>query len=243
MGLIEKLVSDLIRQSTGINARGAVRRIGGGKLLMAGGLAAAGALLADKAGGGGSPAAAAGSGGYAYTKSPARPAGAHPEAPPPAPPPGSVPPPPGSPRQVAPPPPPPQPPAPAAGADSATGDLTFAAARTAVAAALADGELTAAEREAVERHVADSELTPEQAARVHGDLLQPATPRELAALAPGPEERRALYELAALLQRADREVSDVEREWLDAFADALEIAPEQRDALEAEVFATDDSED
>lgn len=243
MRLIENLVSDLIRQSTGINPRRVVRRIGGGRLLMAGGLAAAGALLADKVGGGSGPGTTSGSGGgYAYTKPPAHGAGGPSAAPPPTPPPGSVPPPPGSPREVAPPPPPPQP-GPTGQAESAetagAADLTFAAARTAVAAAMADGRLDAAEREAVQRHVADSDLTSEQAARVHGDLLEPATPEELAALATEPEDRRALYELAALVLRADREVSDAERRWLDALAAALGLDAGTRGELEAEVFAGD----
>lgn len=48
MGLLDNLVSDLIRSSTGFNARPFVRMVGGKNILLLGGAAIAGALAAEK---------------------------------------------------------------------------------------------------------------------------------------------------------------------------------------------------
>ena len=125
MRFLENLVSDLIKDATGLDPRRAVRRIGGRRLLMMGGLAAAGAFAHQKRAGA-APAGGAGSSGrsgsgYAFTKTPgggpaapagppsaAALAGAAGRTPPPRPPrpdPGPVPPRP-DPTPVPPPPPP-----------------------------------------------------------------------------------------------------------------------------------------
>jgi uncharacterized membrane protein YebE (DUF533 family) len=48
MGLLDSLVSDLIRSSTGFNAKPFVRAVGGKNILLLGGAAIAGAIAADK---------------------------------------------------------------------------------------------------------------------------------------------------------------------------------------------------
>ena len=50
MGFLDKMISDLIQDNTGINARRMVRKIGGGKLLALGGAALAAGVLAEKKG-------------------------------------------------------------------------------------------------------------------------------------------------------------------------------------------------
>ncbi len=53
MGFLDRMVADMIKQGTGYNARGLVRRIGGRRMLMLGGAALGGALLSDQMKGGG----------------------------------------------------------------------------------------------------------------------------------------------------------------------------------------------
>ncbi len=232
MGFLDRMISDLIQDNTGINARRLVRRIGGGKILALGGAAIAGSLLAEKHGmfGQGSQ------GGQ----------GAAPPGPPPPLPgqPAAAPPPiPGG--QAAAPPPPPLPGADAPSAGDVSGDasaapppeVAYAIVRTMVAAALADGHLAAEEKAIIHKHLGDSNLSDEQTAQIHKDLVLPASPEELAALAGDPEAREALYRFGALVALADQDASDAERAWLERLAAAFGIDGDRRAALEAEVFS------
>ncbi len=237
--LIENLVGDLLRNATGIDARRVVRRIGGRNLLLMGGMAAAGAYLAQKSGG--TPAGGGGAtsgGGYAFTKG--RPAGS-----PPAPPAAPPPPPPAARSTAAVPPPPPaaEPPAdppppapPARGAEPPSG-LVFAAVRTMVAAALADGRMAPEEKAAIETRLEAGELDEEQVRQVHRDLVLPPPVEELAGLVADPAAAASLYELAAVVLRADGELSDLEATWLERLGDALALPAERRRQLVSGVDA------
>lgn len=244
MRFLENLVSDLIKDSTGINPRRLVRRIGGGKILLAGGAALAGALIAEQMSkrGGSSGAATAGSPPPLPTST--RKA-AGPASPPPLPPlptaAGTTP----SPPSSAPPQEPPEEPETAVGEEpELPPPVLFAVVRTMAAAALADGELSAEERQAIEGRLGESGLSEEQLRRLHKDLVLPPGERELASMLvelglPGEaarEARETLYRAAALVMRADRQVSDRERAWLSGLAEALELPPERGDELTREVF-------
>ncbi len=236
MGFLDRMISDLIQDNTGINARRLVRRIGGGKILALGGAAIAGSLLAEKHGMFGQ-----GQG-----------QGAQGAAPPGPPPPlpgqsaGAPPPPVPGVQPAVPPPPPPLPGASDEGAGDVSGDasaelppeVTYAVVRTMVAAALADGHLAAEEKAIIQKHLGDSGLSEEQTAQIHKDLVLPASPEELAALAGDQEAREALYRFGALVALADEDASDAERRWLERLAAAFEIDGKRRAALEAEVFSS-----
>lgn len=246
MGFLDRLVSDLVHQSTGINPRRLVRMVGGKNILLAGGAALAGGLAAQKMR----------QGGGTYTSG----TGPHPTPPQPAPPPpGAIPPPPpGAPAPlpsgaIPPPPPadiPPPPPVPkvAEVAEAAEDEeselelppaLTYAVVRTMVAAALADGELAPAEKEIIHRHLGTSGLGDDQVTQIQRDLVLPASPRELAALVAPDAEREVLYRFAALIILADDTVSDLERSWLGRLATALDIDDSRRQTLEREIFAAE----
>jgi tellurite resistance protein len=244
MRFLENLVSDMIKDSTGINPRRLVRKISGGKMLLAGGAALAGALIAEQMSKRGGTAGASAAG--ASTTG----------APPPLPPlPGSTP---ASAEPSAPLPPlPPLPtvsgsataPSAAEPQESPEGPelpppVLFAVVRTMAAAALADGELTAEEREAIEGRLGDSGLAEEQIRRIHKDLVLPPGAQELAAMAgdlglpddAAAQTRETLYRAAAVVLRADRHVSDRERAWLNGLAEALGLAPQREEELTREVF-------
>jgi uncharacterized tellurite resistance protein B-like protein len=217
MGFLDRLVSDMIQDSTGLPARRLVRKIGGRNIL----LAAGGALLA---------------GGVASRLGESR--SAAPPPPPPPPPPGGV----GAAPPPPPPPPPPAAPAPPAQAkpdaeDELPRELTYAVVRTMVAAAIADGNMAKQEKDLVWKHLGDSDLDDGQKRQIHQDLMLPPSPEELAELAPAAEAREVLYRFAALIALSDRDVSDLERAWLGRLADAFELPAERRQALEAEVFS------
>lgn len=242
MGFLDRMISDLIQDNTGINARRLVRRIGGGKIVALGGAALAAAALAEKKG-------FSGFGGGA-----AQPPGVAPQAPatgtpPPPPVPGSAgaappqpPPPPPIPGAAAPPTAPPTAPPEAAPEDASADDelppeLTYAIVRTMVGAALADGQLSPDEKAIIQKHLGDSGLSPEQTQQIHQDLVLPPSPDELAALAPAAEAREILFRFAALVVLADQEASDLERRWLDRLASAFELPEDRKAALETEIFA------
>jgi len=230
MRFLENLVSDLIKDATGVNPRRAVRRIGGRRLLLMGGLAAAGALAQQRRAGAepaaGTGAGGSGTGGYAFTKSPG--GGEEGGAPSPPPPPGAA----------------PFEPAAAIAADEAFDEieeelpehLLVPAVRTMIAAALADGRMAPEEKAAIERRLAKSDLAPDDVSRVHHDLVFPPTVDELAALVADPPDRELLFELACLVLRADSQVTYPERAWLARLGDALEIPEERRTDLSEEVF-------
>jgi uncharacterized membrane protein YebE (DUF533 family) len=130
------------------------------------------------------------------------------------------------------------PPAAAAGLPA---DLVYAGVRTMIAAALCDGRLAPEELRAVERRLASAELSAEQVERVHKDLVLPANVDELAALAPAAAGREVLFRLAARVLRADGEVVDSERAWLDRLGEAFAIAPERRRELAGEAAPAADA--
>lgn len=114
--------------------------------------------------------------------------------------------------------------------------LLFAAVRTMVAAALADGELAAEERELIRKHLGEGGLTSDQVSQVHRDLVIPATPDELAQSTTDPQERRALYRAALLVIQADGTATDRERTWLATLSAALGITDPERRHLEADLL-------
>ncbi len=266
MGFLDRMISDLIQDNTGINARRLVRKIGGGKILAMGGAAIAASVMAEKHGmfGGqqtpapGAPAPGIPPTGGAAGPPPTVPVGqtrpgqaASPGPPPPPPIPGSQPPPP---QPVAPPPPPPVPGAaanpevPAAPAEAAEAtdselppELTYAIVRTMVAAALADGHMASEEKAMVQKHLGDSGLSEEQTSQIHKDLVLPPSPAELAALTDDQPGREMLYRFGALVVLADQRTSDLERGWLERLATAFEFDAEHKAELEAEIFSTEDT--
>ena len=137
--------------------------------------------------------------------------------------------------------PPPPPPAEAPGPRDEDGadlppELIFAAVRTMIAAALSDGHLDPEERSAVERRLEDAELSPEEVARIHKDLVLPASVRELAEMAPAAGERELLYQLAAAVVAADGQMLAPERDWLRGLGLAFEIEEERARELEGDVL-------
>lgn len=227
MGFLDRLVSDLVANATGINTRGLVRRVGGKNILLVGGALLAGALANDsmrRTGGAG-------------TVAPPRGAGL------PPPPPGA-----GPSFQVPPPPPAgrsglagtgvPPPPLPAVPSkvDEPPPEVTYLATRAMIAAALADGELAAEEKRVIEGRLGESGLSDEQVAQIRRDLVVPASPAQLAASLPEGEDREMPYRFAAVVLLADGEVGEVERAWLARFAGELGIAPERCQELERELF-------
>lgn len=252
MGLLDRLVGDLLAESVGVSprmTRRLVRSAVGSRVLLAGGAALAGALISEMARG--QQVGAAGGPQPAWTPPPP-PTAAGPAA-------GWVPPPPPltgpAPAWVPPPPPPGGTFAAAAATDgpaSETGGaavepasseaelpapLLFAVVRTMVAAALADGALGAAERARIQQRLAGGELPEAQAAQVRSELLVPAAPDELAATVAGAAEGEVIYRFAALVLNADGGITATEREWLERLGEALALPPERCLALEAELFA------
>ena len=242
MGFLDRMISDLIKDNTGINARRLVRKVGGGKILAMGGAALAATFLAEKKG----------FGGLGSSQATGTPPGPPPSLPPtpgaPQAPVAATPPPPPIPLPgqggVEPPPPLPgvAPPAPAGADEELPQALTYAIVRTMVGAALADGHLAAEEKAIIQKHLGDSGLSEQQTQQIHSDLVLPPSPEELASLAPAKEARETLYRFAALVALADQQASDLERRWLERLASAFEIADERREALEAEIFTSDEDD-
>ncbi len=245
MGFLDRMISDLIQDNTGINARGLVRKIGGGKILAMGGAALAAGMFAEKQGRARQGRANGTFGGQSGHGAPAPPP---PDAPPP-PIPGQAAPPPVPGQQAAPPPipgsqpAPPPPPVPGTATDAAGAEavdelpqeLTYAVVRTMVAAALADGHLAAEEKAVIQKHLGTSGLSEEQTSQIHRDLVLPPSPAELAAMAAETPAREVLYRFGALVVLADQEASDLERGWLERLAAAFELDSERKAALEAEI--------
>ncbi len=256
MGFLDRMISDLIQDNTGINARRLVRKIGGGKMLAMGGAALAAGMFAEKKGMFGQGGQSGQGGQTAAT--PPRPAAPPPpvpgrQAPPPLP--GSQPMPPPAIPQPAPPPVPTtiaetpttiaETPAATAGEtsdDELPPELTYAIVRTMVAAALADGHLAPEEKAIIQKHLGESGLSEEQTSQIHKDLVLPPSPQELAALTGDGSSREVLYRFGALVVLADQETSDLERGWLQRLAAAFELGDDRRAALEAEIFSRDDDD-
>ena len=250
MGFLDRIAADLISDSIGVSprmTRQLVRKAVGNPLLLAGGAALAGALFSELARG----QQGAGSGPSTWAPPPPPPPSAPPSAAVPAPPVGADA--AASTAGALPPWLPPPPPAPAAaagagapeppGEEDAAGleadlppHLLFPVVRTMVAAALADGTLSAAERARIEERLGSGELPEEQAAQVRRELVMPATPVELAAMASTDAERELLYRFAALVTATETGVSTLESIWLGNFAGALALSPERARALEASLL-------
>lgn len=222
MGFLDRMVSDLVKSSTGFNARPFVRAVGGKNLLLIGGAALAGALAAEKMREG----------------QPPQPAGSVPPPPPP-PLPGRgqtqtpLPPLPGT---AAPPPPPPPRSEQVAPDDEVPKELVFAIVRTLVAGALADGEMHTEEKTLIESRLGESGLEPEQIQRIQKDMVIPPSPAELGSLVATQEDRELLYRFGALVVAKDGTIDEHEKVWLDRLGDAFGIPPEQRRSFEREVF-------
>ncbi len=245
MGFLDRMISDLIQDNTGFNARRLVRKIGGGKMLAMGGAALAAGMLAEKKGmlgqGGIGGMFGQGAGNSPQAAPPPVPsASTPPTAAPPASLPGAAPPPPLPGQQPAAPPPlPVSEPTPNEAAEPPV-EVSYAIVRTMVAAALADGNLAPEEKAIITKHLGDSGFSDEQTQQIHRDLVLPPSPAELVELAQDTEARETLFRFGALVTLADQDVSDLERQWLNRLAAALELAPERKAALESEIFATDD---
>lgn len=233
MRFLENLVSDMVRESTGINPRRVVRMVGGRRLLKLGaGAAALGGLahLLEKHGD-------VGRAGDTVRSS---------AGPPPPPLPSST--------SGGPPPLPPIPgsgagPPPIPGTDAATAEppaepelptpVLFASVRAMAAAAAADGHLADRERTVFERRLEESEGELDAAARqqLRRELEDPPSPAEIAAGLEEDADRETVYRLAALVLLADGAVSEIERGWLGRLAEALGVDGERRRRLEEEVLA------
>lgn len=252
MGLLDRLVGDLLAKSVGVSPRKArrlVRSAVGSRVLLAGGAALAGALISEMARG---QQGAAGPSTQPAWAPPPPPEPGAPQAPAwvPPPPPAPVATAPSAPQPTPPVPPPPAPGTAAPGTESAgtavepvgaetdlPAPLLFAVVRTMVAAALADGALGATERTRIQERLAGGELPEAQAAQVRSELLVPAVPDELAAMVTGAAEAEVLYRFAALVLNADGGITATERAWLARLGEALDLPPGRCRELEAELFA------
>jgi uncharacterized tellurite resistance protein B-like protein len=226
MGFLDNIVSDLVKNTTGVNARGFVRMVGGKNILLLGGAALAGAMAVDQT----------------------KPRGKTPPPPPPVPgeksatPPPPPPPLPGatsSQAQV----PPPLPPVPDALTEPARVEsenlppqIVYAIVRTMVAAALADGHLAAEEKELIHKHLGSSGLSPEQIGQIHKDLIVPPGHAELSSLVLDRGDKELVYRFGALVTLADGDVSELERTWLEQLAGTMQITPERRTQIESEIL-------
>jgi uncharacterized membrane protein YebE (DUF533 family) len=207
MAFLDNLLSDLIRNSTGFNAKPFVRAVGGKNILLLGGAVIAGALAAEKM----------------RAQQPAA-AGAPPL--PPLPPlPSSEPVPPLPPLPAAAPPEPQLP-----------RGLVFAIVRTMISGALSDGEMHAEEKKLIEGRLGESGLAPEETKQIHKDLVFPPQPAELATMVATVEDRELLYRFGAVVVRTDGGASAPETAWLERLGTSLGLSPERRVALESEIF-------
>jgi uncharacterized membrane protein YebE (DUF533 family) len=209
MPFLDNLLSDLIRSSTGFNAKPFVRAVGGKNILLLGGAAIAGALAAEKM----------------------RSQPAVPGAPPlPVPPPPPLP----STGTAVPPLPPP---VPSASPEAALPKgLMFAIVRTMISAALSDGEMHQEERKLIEGRLGESGLTPDETKQIRKDLVFPPTPDEIGTMVSSTEDRELLYRFGALVVRSQDGTSPEETAWLEQLGGALGMAAGRRSALEAEIF-------
>jgi hypothetical protein len=163
MAFLDNLLSDLIRNSTGFNAKPFVRAVGGKNILLLGGAAIAGAIAAEKM----------------RQQQPA--AGAPPLPPLPS----------AEPTESVPPPPPLPMAAPAE--PQLPRELVFAIVRTMISSALSDGEMHAEEKKLIEGRLGESGLSPDETKQIHKDLVFPPTSEEIATMVSTTEDRELLY--------------------------------------------------
>ncbi len=224
MRILDRLVSDFVRQSTGYNARGLVRAVGGKNILLLGAAVAGGALLKE--------ALERKAQGEPVPRGTAKPAGAAPTARAAA----SLPLPPlptiAAPTKAAP-----------ATVPPSAGDtgaelpphLLHAIVRTMIAAALADGELAAEERRVIEQHVAEAGFDEPQLQQIRRDMVLPASTTELVRLVTG-DDRELMLRFATLVARSHGSVSDHESSWLAGLRLALGISTDRARQIEEELF-------
>ena len=225
MGFLDKMVADLVADSTGLPVRGLVRRAGVKNLLLVGGAVAAGGVAAG-----------------ALAKRSRQPSGPPATAPPPPPPAqpaaANLPP---VPTAQAPPNLPPVPvptpgPAPPTTTDDPDPDTLYAMIRAMVGAALADGSMAPEERAAIQNHLGDSGLSAERQQQVHRDLVLPPTASEIAAHCPAPG-REPVYRSAVLVTLSDRDLSLLERQYLERLAEALGLDPARAAGIRDQMLA------
>jgi uncharacterized membrane protein YebE (DUF533 family) len=211
MAFLDNLISDLIRNSTGFNAKPFVRAVGGKNILLLGGAAIAGALAAEK------------------MRAQQQAQGVPPVPVPPLPPLPSA----GPTAAV-----PPLPPLPTAAPaePELPRDLVFAIVRTMVSGALSDGEMHAEEKKLIEGRLGESGLSSDETKQIHKDLVFPPTPEEIGTMVSTTEDRELLYRFGALVVRSQGGESGPEKAWLDRLGGALGLGPERRAGLESEIF-------
>lgn len=203
MGFLDRMVADLIADSTGLPVRRLVRRVGARNLLLLGGAAVAGGFAVQK---------------LSQTGHQPTGTGVPPAAPPPPPVPVPLPPLPPIPTDdhVAPP------------SDDLPPGVAYSVVRTMVAASLADGDLAPAEKAMIQDHVADSGLADDQIQQIRRDLVVPPIPAELAEMTPAADDRVIIFRSALLVLLADADISAAEESWLARLGDALDIDPATR---------------
>jgi len=206
MAFLDNLISDLVRSSTGFNAKPFVRAIGGKNILLLGGAAIAGVIAAEK-------------------MRQQQPSGGIPPLPP-------LPP---LPTTEAVPPLPPLPTA-APAEPQLPRELVFAIVRTMISGALSDGEMHAEEKKLIEGRLGESGLSSDDTKQIHKDLVIPPTPEEIGRMVSTTEDRELLYRFGALVVRSEGGASAPERAWFERLGAALGLAPERRTALESEIF-------
>jgi uncharacterized membrane protein YebE (DUF533 family) len=206
MAFLDNLISDLIRNSTGFNAKPFVRAVGGKNILLLGGAAIAGVIAAEKM----------------------RAQQQQPGAPP-------LPPLPTSEPNAVLPPLPPLPTAAPADPQLPEG-LVFAIVRTMISGALSDGEMHAEEKKLIEGRLGESGLSADQTKQIHKDLVFPPTPEEIGTMVSTAEDRELLYRFGALVVRSQGGASGPETAWLERLGGALGLAPERQRTLESEIF-------
>jgi uncharacterized membrane protein YebE (DUF533 family) len=207
MAFLDNLLSDLIRNSTGFNAKPFVRAVGGKNILLLGGAAIAGVIAAEKM----------------RSQQPAPGVPPLPPLPPPLPTTEAVPPLPPLPTAA-----PPEPQLPSS--------LVFAIVRTMISGALSDGEMHAEEKKLIEGRLGESGLSSDETKQIRKDLVFPPTPEEIGTMVSTTEDRELLYRFGALVVRSQGGESAPERGWLERLGGALGLAPERRGALENEIF-------
>jgi uncharacterized membrane protein YebE (DUF533 family) len=206
MAFLDNLISDLIRNSTGFNAKPFVRAVGGKNILLLGGAAIAGALAVEK-------------------MRAQQPAPGAPPLPPLPPLPSS---------EVVPPLPPL--PAAAPAEPQIPRQLVFAIVRTMISGALSDGEMHAEEKKLIEGRLGESGLSPEETKQIHRDLVFPPSPEEIGIMVSTTEDRELLYRFGALVVGSQGGASAPEKTWLERLGGALGLAPERRELLSREIF-------
>jgi uncharacterized membrane protein YebE (DUF533 family) len=105
-----------------------------------------------------------------------------------------------------------------------------------VAAALADGRMVDEEKTLIEKRLDASGMSQDRIEQLHRDLVNPPSQEILASLVSNREDAELLYRFGSLVVLADKNVTGLEKMWLDELAGALSIAPKRKEVLEWEIF-------